>query len=806
MELTRTQATIAAALVALVVAALLFVRLQSFGIWDPWELNPADQARTLASGDEVTLDAPPLPVALVAAGFGAFGVREWAGRFPLALAGVLTAVLAYLLLWRFAGRRAAIYGALITATTPLFLFNARQMLGDAPAFAAQALVALCAASAVFHPSEAGDETKRRIHTGVWLAGTVAAILLAIAARGALLGAVAPLLAVAVAAGLDGAYLHPRRDPRKSSAAYVVLGLALLGALLVALAVIADQDAYNRWLGGKPQGGNPPSFEVALEQIFHSFAPWSAVAVLAIGRMLWPIGAGSQGETTTSAEEGQGVGAHEPVLRIILVLWAAFAYAAHVLYTSRYGGVPYVGVVALAGCCALFLRDVERSRESWWSAALVVALFVGLLIRDFVLYPGGPIAGLGLHDVTVPEEFNPKRAWIAVLALFAVASALVLGIGPDLRRPLQPRLGIDWLVARWKQSVPHKIWLIAGAFLMLALIVVGGLAWVLGDDPDIQITSIAIRWARRLTFVPILIPIAVLGGQATIWAVSRLGAFRMVPVLVSAVLVAGWAAQGFLPALSAHFSPREIYDTYNALARDGEPLGEYRVSGRAAAYYASGDVREIETQQALIDFLAAEDRRWAAFPADELAAIDRAYRRRRNDHLFIADARSARVVLAVNQPIRGRQNENFVAQYVLDEPPARIQHRVNARYEDKIELIGYDLEMPNDGYVGAGQSFTVTWYWKCLRAVPGGFKIFLHVDGQGNRLNGDHDPVDGKYPVRLWDEGDVVVDRQELQVPANYRPGEYTFYIGFYNGGTRLHVEQGPEDDADRVIAGRFLVR
>ena len=125
---------------------------------------------------------------------------------------------------------------------------------------------------------------------------------------------------------------------------------------------------------------------------------------------------------------------------------------------------------------------------------------------------------------------------------------------------------------------------------------------------------------------------------------------------------------------------------------------------------------------------------------------------------------------------------------------------------QIELVGYDLDLPNDGYVGAGQTFAVTWYWKVMRQVPGGFKVFLHVDGQGNRLNGDHDPVDGRYPVRLWDEGDVVVDRQELTVPANYRPGTYTFYIGFYSGSTRLHVEQGREDDADRVIAGTVTVR
>ena len=85
-------------------------------------------------------------------------------------------------------------------------------------------------------------------------------------------------------------------------------------------------------------------------------------------------------------------------------------------------------------------------------------------------------------------------------------------------------------------------------------------------------------------------------------------------------------------------------------------------------------------------------------------------------------------------------------------------------------------------------------------------MFLHVDGQGNRLNGDHDPVEGKYPVRLWDEGDVVVDVQELSVPANYRPGPYTFFIGFYAGEGRLTVEEGPKDTENRVRAGTVLVR
>ncbi|HJL25664.1 MAG TPA: hypothetical protein RMH80_25860, partial [Polyangiaceae bacterium LLY-WYZ-15_(1-7)] len=78
---------------------------------------------------------------------------------------------------------------------------------------------------------------------------------------------------------------------------------------------------------------------------------------------------------------------------------------------------------------------------------------------------------------------------------------------------------------------------------------------------------------------------------------------------------------------------------------------------------------------------------------------------------------------------------------------------------------------------------------------------------GNRMNGDHDPVEGRYPVRLWDQGDIVVDRQTLTVPANYRPGRYTFFIGFYAGSNRLAVTPEDMDDGDdRLRAGHVVVR
>jgi len=61
-------------------------------------------------------------------------------------------------------------------------------------------------------------------------------------------------------------------------------------------------------------------------------------------------------------------------------------------------------------------------------------------------------------------------------------------------------------------------------------------------------------------------------------------------------------------------------------------------------------------------------------------------------------------------------------------------------------------------------------------------------------------------VRLWSEGDIVVDRQAVTVPANFPPGTYTLYIGFYSGESRLEGVEGPEDDANRAIARTFEVR
>ena len=107
---------------------------------------------------------------------------------------------------------------------------------------------------------------------------------------------------------------------------------------------------------------------------------------------------------------------------------------------------------------------------------------------------------------------------------------------------------------------------------------------------------------------------------------------------------------------------------------------------------------------------------------------------------------------------------------------------------------------------AGQTFVVTWVFRVLQSNLGPYQAFLHVDTEGQRINGDHEPVDGMYPVRLWTQGDIVVDRQKVSVPASNPPGKYTMYVGFFRGESRMKVLSGPKDDADRVNAGTVQIR
>jgi hypothetical protein len=875
--LTRTSV----AVVVLAVLALVLGRLSSFGIWDPWELTAADAARHRLAGDPAGVQtAPQVSTALVALGFRVFAVHEWSGRLPMAIAGLAALAVAFLLVARTVDRRTGLHAVIVAASTPLFLLNARHMVGAAPAVLASTLVFASAFVAVFPPAGSSD----RVRVVALIVGAVSGAF-AVTTSGALLGLAPPLIGVATVIVARREELA--RGPSMARAAAAAVTVVAIGtALMVVRAIDQNSEHYDAWIGSIPHAGTPPTFEVDLERIFHSFAPWSAVLPIAIGSLMTralsrrdgvETSAGPFRENAAAADASPDADAQrdeaEARLGAAAVMWAATSFAAETVFESRYGSAPFLAAIGLAIIVALYLRTVERDGRGSWAAGIVTLLLALLILRDYAEFPGTPASGLALTDLTAPETFNPRTRWAIVLCAFAGLSFLGLATDrTDRFGSWREELAapIAFLRAQWSRDPATAGWMTVVTLIAADCFGYGVLAWGSGDERpyaglriasevlgaialvgglaliviwigkiasarrafpwiatiavlafgfatgafilSLPISSLVVRVGRALLFVPFggFGAYAILRGLR--FGFTRLGENALAPMMVASLAFGGYVSMGFEPELSQHFSPREVYDTYNALAQDDEPLGEYRVGGRAAAYYARGTVEEIADETAAVNFLMREGRVWLAFRADDLASVDRAYRRRTatdghpGRHLFVADARSARVLLATNSPIVGRADENYLVGAILDVVPATMQHPVHCNFDHRVELVGYDLESPRPDTAGPGQAFAITWYWRSMAPVPAGYQIFLHVDGYGQRLNGDHEPVQGHYPVRLWDDGDIVVDRQELRVPANFPAGDYQYFIGFYSGETRLEILEGREDDVNRCIAGTLHVR
>src|SRR5690349_5235094 len=135
------------ALLGAVLVGLVFARLSAYGIWDPWELGVADAARKL--GENAAEVPGTLTLRLVSLSFAAFGAREWAGRLPLALFGLVLLWITFAWVRALSDRRTALFSVAVLASTPFFVLHSREMVGATPAFTGAALVMLGSSAAVF---------------------------------------------------------------------------------------------------------------------------------------------------------------------------------------------------------------------------------------------------------------------------------------------------------------------------------------------------------------------------------------------------------------------------------------------------------------------------------------------------------------------------------------------------------------------------------------------------------------------------------------------------------------------------------
>ncbi len=106
----------------------------------------------------------------------------------------------------------------------------------------------------------------------------------------------------------------------------------------------------------------------------------------------------------------------------------------------------------------------------------------------------------------------------------------------------------------------------------------------------------------------------------------------------------------------------------------------------------------------------------------------------------------------------------------------------------ITLLGYDV-----GVGKAGGSLPLTLYWRCDTLLKADYNVFVHLlDAKGATIaQRDTPPRSGAYPTSHWQAGEVVVDEQDVSLPAGVNLSTYQIQVGMYlPSGARLNTADG----------------
>jgi hypothetical protein len=293
------------------------------------------------------------------------------------------------------------------------------------------------------------------------------------------------------------------------------------------------------------------------------------------------------------------------------------------------------------------------------------------------------------------------------------------------------------------------------------------------------------------------------------AFARLSNRRARGVLLAFVAAGLVLSLGFYPALARQLSPRSVFIAYADHARPGEKLGLLGVGERSASYYARGEVTSHLSAKAAFDWLNdPKERRWLVTRSELLPELNSLYRAAHPGHnLPVIGGQSSEILLAVNRLGPHEVNANPLDELILEGEvsPAR---PVEANLGGRLDVLGWEVAVPGGAPVDElipGRSYEFRIYWKVRRRLSSDWETFIHIDGQGQRHNGDHQTLGGRYPMRFWLPGDIIRDTHEFALEPNFAPGDYDVYFGLFLDTRRLEVQHGTHDD-NRVFGGKIRVR
>ena len=796
--------------------------IRAGALWDPHEVTVAELARriglNLLGGARLSIPGADnslpiradlgrgeLPFSSAALGFRLFGLSDWAGRLPLLLWSLGGLGGLYAALCRLCNQRVALYACLVLATTPLYFLQARVLLGDAVTLATFAL----AWSGLAVACLAGNITLRG-RAGFALLGLLG-LYAGFWCRGPIVSVAVPALSVGAAA--------IAKPPAERVARWFALAFSVLGALGLALgcsglALASQTGDYSVFVGSAlTRVPSLVTFEGSLGALAHSAFPWSAAAPLALALVCRRDEASLNRAAVNAAALG---------LALSLVASASLA--------------PYLGVLLPpAVCCfavlvAVALEELEAGRLGSPLLGLTVAAFAIVIGFDLRTFPDESLVAFGLPDASLPESLHSASSALWLYGSLGVAAASVICLfeaNPALergaRRPLFERAEYAQVL-----SALHKLWNGNLVFAVLVLeaalvgfLVLSAVSERLVSLPQLDgfgsVTRKLVAVAAIAVPLSPLVPLAAMavrdlarglfGEHGPSW--GALFPSRAQGLLLAFASLGGVASLGLYPALARQVSPQEAVQRYRELSQSAEPLGIIGERSEAARYQGVPDAQTFEGVEPAFAWLSEvrPERRWLVLRKADLPDLNARFRGLGRGNLPVLDARSSEVLLASNRRASNDRDENPLAPSVLDAEPS-IQHPVHAVLGEKLEVLGWSVHSPNgalEDSVVPATTYRFSIYFRLLAPLSGRWQTFVHIDGLQRRFNADHEPLGGKYPLRLWRQNDVLVDTTDVVLEPNFSPGPYRVYFGLFASDQRLPVTEGPQSD-DRIVAGTLQVR
>jgi hypothetical protein len=443
----------------------------------------------------------------------------------------------------------------------------------------------------------------------------------------------------------------------------------------------------------------------------------------------------------------------------------------------FGLFPWMALLPIAGIHALAstTSDAEVNGRQWFGAVALIAWFVtvylagvlqGAALQELLLPAGPPVlllVGAYLDDMLDSDEIHPFAALTAALG--------VVMIGRDFFMQPESFIGAHMSeILRWPGPLPRVPYLLIG-FTAFFAAVVGLLLGV----PLAPASAASQRQRGRLILV---------GGAA---------AASLVMALATAHYV--------VPQVSKTLSPRDLYGKSKQLDPQA-PLGQYRFNATGSSYYTSGRTPiSLPSLDELFKFLQRSEHVFVMAGVDELPSIDQ-YSKQKNINYYVVDNTNQRFIMLSNRLMSNEHDVNPLRLYVSNQTPL-MSNKVEINFDNKIELIGYDVPP----VVQKGEDIKLRLYFKVLAPVSGAWKIFVHLDGAGSRINGDHVPLEGRFPTQYWVPGYFITDEHMIRPDrATEADGYHQLFMGLWMGADRMKIVSGAQDGENRAKLGGLQVR